>query len=293
MTRSPPPPDPSLPRILCLHGGGTNGLVFRMQCRGLVAALKPHFRFVFAEGPFASDPHPAIVAVYGDCGPFRSWQRCRDDDPAVTADESADKIAAACRAAMEADDDDEHEGGTGPWVAVLGFSQGAKMAASLLWSQERLRREDEEDNAATTTGTSIRTKTTKAATATRPSLLADFKFGVLIAGSPPTVSLDTRVRAPIPRFSIDAQRSLLNLAEWPASSRGEHALRTTPTVHVHGVLDPGLARHRRLLAAYCAEGTTRLVEWQGDHRLPIKAPDVQAVADAVMEVARETGAILY
>lgn len=270
MTRGTPS-DPSLPRILCLHGGGTNGLVFRLQCRAIIAALKPHFRLVFADGPFASDPHPAIISVYGECRPFKSWQRCRSDDPEVTADESAAKIAAACRAAMDAD-----KGGTGPWVAVLGFSQGAKMAASLLWSQERLRDEDSKTTAETT----------------RPPLLgADFKFGVLVAGSPPTVSLDPRVRAPIPRFAVDAERPQLNLEEWPESSDGEHALHTIPTVHVHGVLDPGLERHRRLLETYCAEGTTRLVEWQGDHRLPIKSHDVKAVVDVLMEVARETGAI--
>ncbi|KAJ6439270.1 citrinin biosynthesis oxidoreductase CtnB [Purpureocillium lavendulum] len=259
--------DPTLPRVLCLHGGGTNGLVFRMQCRAIIAALREQFRLVFAEGPFASDPHEAIIAVYGDCGPFKSWQRLRSDDPEVTADESATRIADACRGVMEADE------GTGPWVAVMGFSQGAKMAASLLWSQERLREEDKR------TGTS------------RAPLLADFKFGILMAGSPPTVSLDPRIRAPVPRFAVDAARPTLKLDEWPASAEGEHALRTIPTLHVHGLLDPGLGRHRRLLETYCAEGTTRLIEWQGDHRLPIKSHDVKAVTDVIMELAQETRAI--
>ena len=35
----------------------------------------------------------------------------------------------------------------------------------------------------------------------------------------------------------------------------------TPTVHVHGMADPGLHLHRRLLEQYCEEGSATLVEW--------------------------------
>jgi hypothetical protein len=62
-----------------------------------------------------------------------------------------------------------------------------------------------------------------------------------------------------------------------------------PTVHVHGLADPGLELHRRLLNDYCVPGTTRLVEWDGDHRLPIKAKDVQPVISAILNVAERTG----
>lgn len=35
-----------LPRIMALHGGGTNSTIFRMQCRVLERALRPYFRLV-------------------------------------------------------------------------------------------------------------------------------------------------------------------------------------------------------------------------------------------------------
>ncbi|POR32514.1 Esterase LovG, partial [Tolypocladium paradoxum] len=160
----------------------------------------------------------------------------------------------------------DDDAGAGAWVGVLGFSQGAKVAASLLWAQERLRAGEEDQE----------------------PLLARFKFGVVMAGSPPVVQLDARV--PAPRHVADAAHLSLAFEDWPASGDGEHAL-GIPTVHVHGLLDPGLEWHRRLLETYCRRGTARLVEWQGGHRLPIKTNDVEAVATQILELAERTGAI--
>ncbi|KID60953.1 citrinin biosynthesis oxydoreductase CtnB, partial [Metarhizium brunneum ARSEF 3297] len=63
----------SLPRILCLHGGGVNGTVFRLQCRAIIAQLGHRFRFVFMDAPYTSRPHRDIVTVYGDFAPFYRW----------------------------------------------------------------------------------------------------------------------------------------------------------------------------------------------------------------------------
>lgn len=62
-----------------------------------------------------------------------------------------------------------------------------------------------------------------------------------------------------------------------------------PTVHVHGMADAGLELHRRLLNEYCEKGTTRLVEWEGAHRIPIKGSDVEPVVRAIWDVAEEAG----
>ncbi|KND87711.1 Esterase LovG [Tolypocladium ophioglossoides CBS 100239] len=248
----------ALPRILCLHGGGVNATVFRMQCRALIARLGPSLRLVFADAPFATDPHEAIVGVYGDHGPFFRWLRWQAAHPELESGDVAARIVAACRRAM---DDDA---GCGAWVGVLGFSQGAKIAASLLWAQERLAADEQ------------------------PPLLARFRFGVLMAGSPPVVRLDARV--PPARHVADAAHLSLAFDDWPEGSAGPHAL-GIPTVHVHGLLDPGLERHRRLLESYARPGTARLVEWQGSHRLPIKTRDVEAVATQILQLAELTGAL--
>lgn len=52
------------PRILCLHGGGTNARIFRMQCRVLERSLSRSFRLVYAEGLFPAQPGSDVIYVY-------------------------------------------------------------------------------------------------------------------------------------------------------------------------------------------------------------------------------------
>lgn len=241
----------SLPRILCLHGGGVNAQVFEMQARVIAAHLRNTFRLVYLDAPFAASPHPDIVQVYGDCGPFYRWLRWQPDHPAIDARSAAEEIMTHVLRRMENDE------GTGEWVGVLGFSQGAKIAASLLWAQEKLGPE--------------RAKTS-------------FKFGVIMAGSAPVVMLDWRL--PCPQHVTNANTDATTFEDWPNAPEGDHVL-ATPTLHVFGLLDPGLRRHRILRDKYCKVGTTRTVEWDGGHRLPIKTPDVTALVTKIREVAED------
>ena len=154
--------------------------------------------------------------------------------------------------------EDNAKGATGEWVGILGFSQGAKVAGSLLLRQEgRAGR-----------GESSRVR---------------FRFAVLMAGSDPLVSLmpDGRVEPGLG----DAAQMMGVSSPWKGM-RGEHVLRL-PTIHVHGTRDPGLVLHRQLLEQYCEAGSAKLVEWDGNHRIPIKKKDVAAVVDQIRDVARE------
>lgn len=258
-----------LARILCLHGGGVNATVFRMQCRRFLnGTFASHFRLVFVDAPFLCKAHPAIERVYGDQGPFYRWLRWQDEHDEVDAHEAAGMIISQCKAAMDSDP------GTGEWVGILGFSQGAKIAASLLWLQERV--------ATMVNGQS------------RLPQLGDnvsFRFGVLMAGSAPLVNLDpTGKLGATPRHVATADGLSMAFADWPASNVGDHAI-GTPTLHVHGLQDPGIDRHVKLMTLYCKPGTAKLAEWDGDHRIPIKTPDVDLVVSKVLELARETGVL--
>ncbi|KAI1340636.1 serine hydrolase FSH [Xylariaceae sp. FL0016] len=253
-----------LPRILCLHGGGTNANIFRMQCRVLTRMLSPHFRLAFAEAPFDSAAGPDVLTVYADHGPFKRWLRWLDDH-AQTDDVSAvQAIDASLAAAMAADD---ALGATGPWVGLLGFSQGAKLSASLLFRQQ-----------------------TRAKKARRSSSAqSDWKFAVLMAGRSPLVNLEPGVftsslLSDVSQIGLSSQPDLMEMMS------ENHVLRM-PTIHVHGVADPGLYLHQELLEQYCDPATVKLVEWDGAHRVPLKGTDVQPVVDAILEVAQETGVI--
>ena len=263
----PKPPDPTLhhPRILCLHGGGVNAEVFRLQARALIAKLSPYFRLVFADGPFFCDPGPGIVPVYEDYGPFRRWLRWLPDQQEVDASTAVSEIEYCIENAVEADD---LEGADGPWVGLLGFSQGAKVAASMLFRQQ--------------------VRATKLGVQAAGS---DWRFAVLLAGRAPLVSFEPELV--MNKALVDASQISEGFANIPddwSLAGGDHILKL-PTVHVHGLKDPGLHLHRRLMNQYCDPESTRLVEWDGEHRVPIKKTDVEAVVEKILDLAKETGVL--
>lgn len=238
------------PRVLCLHGGGVNREVFQQQARALIRAL-PDLRLVFADAPFFCDAGPGIVPVYQDQGPFRRWLRWLPEQPEIDNETATDEIKYAIETCKQTDC------GTGPWVALLGFSQGAKVAASLLYDQQ-IRVE----------------KTGKADT--------DYKFAVLLAGRHPLISLCEHSRSPsVPNAG--------DISEGFDYSGVNQSILKLPTIHVHGLQDPGLHLHRRLLQQYCEPATSTLVEWQGTHRVPIKKADVDKVCAEIYRIAREQG----
>ena len=254
-----------LPRILCLHGGGANAEAFRLQTRGLFRLLGDKFRFVFPDAPYLSPPGPGIVPTYANLQPFRRWLRWKTDQPDPGPEVICHDIDRVIDQAMAHDD---ASGATGDWVVLMGFSQGAKICASLLLRYQ-LRAEKLE---------------------TQPAE-SKFKFAILLAGRAPLVNLDMDL---IDSFALADANEIttgsFSLVTGAFLTGSDHVLHI-PTLHVHGRKDPGLADHRRLLADYCKPGTTRLVEWDGDHRVVLQAADVTAVVDEVLALARQTGVL--
>lgn len=249
-----------LPRILCLHGGGTNSRIFRSQCRRLIAELKAEFRLVFAEAPFDSSAGSDVLAVYREWGPFKRWLRWRPEQPHIQHETVVDELDKALKDAMLHDD---ALGATGEWVAILGFSQGAKVAASLLYRQQLREAKG------------------------NPPLDHRFLFGVLLAGRAPLVSLE-----PDMSKSNDSLPDAAHLSTADDLARvahtGENILHI-PTLHVHGLRDNGRDLHRQLYDEFCAPDARTLVEWDGDHRVPLKAKDVTLVAIHIRLLARKGG----
>ncbi|KAI8958442.1 serine hydrolase FSH [Daldinia sp. FL1419] len=252
-----------LPRILCLHGGGTNARIFRAQCRVVSRTLEPYFRLVYAEAPYQSGAGPDVLSVYAEHGPFKRWLRWLSEHPEISDQKAIADINASLKSAMDADD---RLGATGPWVGLLGFSQGAKLAASILFRQQ------------------IRTEKLGPAQAG-----SDWKFAVLMAGRSPIVNLDPEVFTST-MLSCPSETGLTGAPDLMEMVSGKHVLKL-PTIHVHGLNDPGLNLHRELLEEYCDPATARLVEWDGAHRVPLKGTDVQPLVDQILDVARQTGAL--
>lgn len=222
-----------LPRILCLHGGGTNARIFRAQCRVLEKALKPFFRLCYAQAPYRSKPGSDVVSVYKNYAPFRAWL-----DPVQDTERITTETEISLRKAMAEDD---IKGATGDWVGLLGFSQGAKISASLLLAQQIRKAE---------------------LGSQKPSIMPKWKFAVLLAGRGPLISATPMHTRDLLRF---------------------------PTIHVHGLTDPGLDLHRKLLYENFDKRHTRLIEWDGEHRVPIKTKDVADIVKEIISMARRIG----
>ncbi|ORY68205.1 serine hydrolase-domain-containing protein [Pseudomassariella vexata] len=252
-----------LPRILCLHGGGTNARIFRAQCRVLSRQLEPYFRLVYVEAPFDSQPGPDVVSVYADYGPFKRWLRWLPDHAELEDRAAVKDINNSIQAAMDEDDD---IGATGEWVGLLGFSQGAKLAASLLFRQQKR----------------VEKLGAKQAGST-------WKFAVLLAGRAPLVSLDPDVFKST-MLSDPSQTGLAGPPDLMEAMSDGHILKL-PTIHVHGLQDPGLHLHRELLEDYCSLESVTVLEWDGAHRVPLKGVDVNPLVDSIVEVAKRTGAL--
>ena len=114
--------NPNLPRILCLHGGGTSALIFRIQLRRLQYALRDRFHFVFADGPFDSRAGPGVLPVFEGCGPYYSWMYA----PNQLLGQK--RVRQVLREVIITDG--------GKFVGVLGFSQGGRLTAGLLTDLE-------------------------------------------------------------------------------------------------------------------------------------------------------------
>ncbi|RDW56513.1 hypothetical protein BP5796_13154 [Coleophoma crateriformis] len=248
-----------LPRILCLHGGGTNAEIFNLQCRSLTLQLNKQFRLVFAQGPFFCEPHPAIIPVYKEYEPYRLWMRWLQTQQNLPADVVIGEIDYNIRTAMQSDQ------GTGEWVGLLGFSQGANVAASMLYERQQRISVEKNPDAVGFAG-------------------EKWRFGVLLAGRAPLVGLSELTE------NDEALRVAGEVPNWTADMKtpvgGKLKL---PTVHVHGLLDAGLALHRKLKDLYCDEEFASLIEWEGDHRVPFKTADVRRVVDATLLVAKNAG----
>ncbi|RAR16183.1 citrinin biosynthesis oxidoreductase CtnB [Stemphylium lycopersici] len=263
------PDTSSFPRILCLHGGGVNASIFKAQSRSLIRHLQHSFRLVWADAPFFCDPHSDIIGVYSDYAPFRRWLRWLPEHPNIDAETCIEEIGYAMRTAME---DDDRAGGTGEWVGLMGFSQGAKLSASLLLEQQARQVVAKKEG-----------KQVKAGLTCLHGI--NWRFGILLAGRAPLSNLNPGL------LRSDALVSAANISEGFQFCKDvdEEATLRSPTLHVHGMADPGLHLHRKLLDEYCEEGTATLVEWEGAHRIPLKSMDVDRVVGAIYDLAEETG----
>ena len=219
-----------LPRILCLHGGGTSAMIFAMQTRKIQHALRQHFRFVFIDGPFESPPGPGVMPFFEGCGPYWRWVK--------TKGRSDMEVRQLLRKTLKEDG--------GPFVGVLGFSQGARLAAGIMVEQQDKGHVEG----------------------------AKFRFAACFNGTYPAILLAQE--------SPEASR-LSSDRELPAWDEAYNHHIPLPSVHVHGRMDP-YVRASKLLAQCFDVEAARVFEFENGHCLPTLTSDNDRVAEEILRI---------
>ncbi|ORX86867.1 hypothetical protein K493DRAFT_306994 [Basidiobolus meristosporus CBS 931.73] len=102
-------------RILCLHGMGTSAEIFRIQTGAIREQLDSMCEFTFLEAPLICDPAEGIRDFF--VGPYRTF---------YSAPPSREELMDAHSYVLQFIEEE------GPFDGVMGFSQGAALAAAIL-----------------------------------------------------------------------------------------------------------------------------------------------------------------
>ena len=117
--------------LLCLHGTGSSGTIFRMQLAKFRLALKNDFEFVFMDAPYPACAGPGVLPMFAEAGPFHGWF----GGEGATIDGRLGKVNAAVHAAIN-EWESSKKNSKSHIVGVLAFSEGALVASMLLWQQQ-------------------------------------------------------------------------------------------------------------------------------------------------------------
>ncbi|KAI0144467.1 serine hydrolase FSH [Xylariaceae sp. FL1272] len=103
-------------RFLCLHGMGTNNKVFETQTAALRYALADSHTYEFAEGVISTEMHPDIGGIFPATDSYYHYFDANSVQSCKKAMENLEGFIAI----------------EGPFDGVIGFSQGAALAAAVM-----------------------------------------------------------------------------------------------------------------------------------------------------------------
>ncbi|KAI9783831.1 MAG: hypothetical protein M1839_003167 [Geoglossum umbratile] len=279
------PPETHLPRILCIHGAGSSGAIFRVQIRKIHQALRNKFRFIFVQAPFRSLAGPGMYPVFEGSGPFYRWH-C--DSSASTAFDITDsEIANERRIVREYLEKVLRDDDGAPFVGIIAFSQGTRVATGLLLDQQPKRGYSD-------------------LPPTRFVVLLNGTYPPLLLTDVPDPCVDTSLSlvdnnsTPYPKgpqFSAGSattpsEPGIHSATASPQSSQSsdcDKMLETEsrrrlciPSIHVHGLEDPWLLEGRALLIDHYEADYATVLEFQEGHNIATAQKDVDEIVRAIL-----------
>lgn len=240
----------SKPRILCFHGAGSSGAIFRAQGRKIFRALQPEFRFVFLNAPFPSVAGPGMRPTYEGSGPFFRWN-C-DDSATANFDITDEEVQQERAQTLQYLSDQLCVDDGAPFVGIMAFSQGARVATGLLCHLEKLKRKGSSD-------------------------MPDIKFAVINSGTYPPLLLDSD--ADVLNNSVEERL----LSDGGGRSEGKRLL--LPSIHLQGSQDPWRPESERLLEDFFTKEQATVIEFTGGHQVPVSDNDTAKIVEAIRRLA--------
>ncbi|OJJ42860.1 hypothetical protein ASPZODRAFT_75981 [Penicilliopsis zonata CBS 506.65] len=268
-------------RILCLHGRGTSGFIFKSQTSSFRSMLEDlDIEFEWLDGAYPDKAAPGIDLFYDP--PYYSFY------PADTLE-----ALAVTRRWL-----DNHLAQSGPYDAVMMFSQGCVVGYSALLHHEIEQR-------------------TNGASSSSSNTPPPFKAAIFICGGPPLQELeslgfhisdevqaqDTRAREALAAQADSAAILKQGGARWAGvaseDEKPEEELRQQitgpykvriPTVHIYGTKDPRYAAGVQL-SGLCDESLRRTFNHQGGHEIPRMEAVSRQIADMVRWALKESALV--
>ncbi|KAH8657996.1 serine hydrolase FSH [Xylariales sp. PMI_506] len=236
----------SKPKVLCLHGEGCSGLILRAQMRLLYAELESEFDFVFVDGPFSAPAGPGVLPFFE--GPYYTWI------PESGNESEAEELNHVWDSLEEQIQEE------GPFLGILGFSMGSRVATGLLQRQEKLRLEASHDILDGSNEDQHR-----------------FGFALYFCGCCPPL---------LQRPEDDSAGGMTNGESRVAIAAAQENLPRvpTPTLHVLMSKDKLRASGETLVETFYDPKTSTVLNFAGDHHFPTARGDLDAVLAAVRKL---------
>ena len=219
-------------------------MIFKIQTMKLASTLRQHFHLVFVDAPFECPAGRGVLPIFEGCGPYYSWTPVHDGDDVT-------RVRTVLRKALI------EEGDGMPFVGVLGFSQGAMLAAGLLMQQHR-------------SGGGLGGEDLK------------FNFGVFLVGGFPPISVDSRFTplGEVYKYGVAADENKY----WNSIE--------VSTVHMIGKRDSVLPKSQALARCFKDDGVDTegkeiqktVLELDVEHHMPTNMDDTRILANAILRL---------
>ncbi|RSM15823.1 hypothetical protein CDV31_004765 [Fusarium ambrosium] len=118
--------------LLCFHGSGSKGAIFKVQMARICLLLGETFEFIFLDGPLECAPGPGVLPMFSGQEPYYCWFGSNGN----STEDGIDRVTSSVKHAVDewtatkSNPEAEIVGG-------IGFSEGALALSMMLWQQQQ------------------------------------------------------------------------------------------------------------------------------------------------------------